>query len=269
MTGFIKQMIPGRWRRKGKTMQSMLDLSFHRRCRKAIPILVYQMGKVGSYGIYSSLKRVYPGAVLHAHHFHAQHHDHRIRYLYKRTMESGRPLRLITLVREPLGQMMSSFFENFDYHFDHMAYRDQQTPEQLLESFMKMKRLDGGEHWFNTNMKPVLGVDIFKLPFDREKGYQTYENGPIEILLMQCELEDTIKEHLISEFLELPQFQLNRANEGKGKLYAKRYRDFKTHARFSANYLEQLCEGTYFKHFYTKKKRSEVRERWITHSNER
>ena len=47
-------------------------LNFYQKLDKATPILVYQMGKVGSSSIYHPLKKMYPGVVAHTHQFNQE-----------------------------------------------------------------------------------------------------------------------------------------------------------------------------------------------------
>ena len=72
MGEILRQILPGPVKEalmKGYTFV-LERYFFNSRLRCYPPILVFQMGKVGSTSIYESLLRVYPGVVLHAHKFY-------------------------------------------------------------------------------------------------------------------------------------------------------------------------------------------------------
>ena len=87
---------------------------FKRYLRNDIPVLIYQMGKVGSKSVFWSLSRQYPGVVLHTHYFNADHTNWRVRRLYHWVVAGAMPLIIISLTRDPISRNVSAFFENFE-----------------------------------------------------------------------------------------------------------------------------------------------------------
>ena len=71
---------PGFFLRYGNEL--IQRMSFKRRLKKYTPILIYQMGKVGSTSVYKSLLRYYPGIVIHTHGFSEDCDDQNTRILY-------------------------------------------------------------------------------------------------------------------------------------------------------------------------------------------
>ena len=100
-----------------RALKLLRDKVFFKRDLKSdIPVLVYQMGKVGSSSVTNSLLRHYSGIVLQAHYFNSNHKDWRVGRLYRWVIEEDNPLRIISLTREPIGRNVSAFFQNFEKH---------------------------------------------------------------------------------------------------------------------------------------------------------
>ena len=96
---------------------------------KDLPVLIYQMGKVGSSSIYMSLKEIMP--TFHVHYlrkdlmdkinknqinrgFAPPEHLVTSKMVLKKYIKKDKPLNIISLVRDPIARNMSAFFENLD-----------------------------------------------------------------------------------------------------------------------------------------------------------
>lgn len=226
-----------------------------------VPVLVYQMGKVASTSVYVSLRRVYPGLVLHAHSFMGRHQDAQMRSLYKRTIFDHRPLNAIVLIREPIGRNVAAFFENFE-RFTGVKY------SQSHLSLMELKDIFLNKYphwlplgWFDYHINVNLGIDVYDRPFP-EHGFVTFGLENIRLLVMRCEMDDALKISAIKEFLGLSDFELCNQNVGSQKEYAELYKRFKAEVRLPAWYVTMMCESRYFKHFYSSALIESVRQKW-------
>ena len=232
-----------------------------RRLSRATPIIIYQMGKVGSTSIYHSLSKLYPGVVLHAHDFSSQHEDWRVRRLYRWARAGERSLNLISLIREPIGRNVSAFFENF--------LRDTGIPyeqanfslDELRRIFLANYRHEIPLDWFDKHIRRNFGIDVYATPFP-ECGYATYAQGKVRLLVLRSEVNDRQKTEVIKEFLGLPEFEIFNRNVGEDKLYAETYRQFKEKVKLPRDYVTKLCESRYFTHFYSRDVIDQMRRRW-------
>ncbi|MCP4525595.1 MAG: hypothetical protein GY833_06775 [Aestuariibacter sp.] len=235
----LKRLIPQPYREKlGKTRKQLCDLYY---LKWRTPILVYQMGKVGSLSVYESLLACDVKA-LHLHEMEAP---------YMREIARKDQVRIISLVREPIGRHISDFFQNFELHtgvaHDQAAF----DPATLSKIFLDKKKFWRPSSWFDREMKTQLGIDVYDYPFPQEKGYLLIKQGKYEILILKLELDDTIKEKVISEFLGLDNFELIRKNVAQDKTYAKTYREFKNALRLPEQLIEAMCNARYTRHFYS------------------
>jgi hypothetical protein len=111
-------------------------------------------------------------------------------------------------------------------------------------------------------MKPVTNIDVFDYPFPTKKGFQVIRQGYFELLILKLEIDDSIKERAIKEFLGLKDFRLIRANIGQEKNYAESYRDFLRTIHLPEEYVQMLNASDYAKHFYSKKEIDAVQAKW-------
>jgi len=229
--------------------------------RKNTPVLVYQMGKVGSKSVFKSLCRQYSGVVLHAHKFHPNHANWRVRRLYHWVVEEGMPLNVISLTREPISRNVSGFFQIFEKVAGVNYNSSNFTPEELKAIFLTKYFDKTPLQWFDQNIKLNFGIDVYADSFP-QYGYATYSNKNIRLLVMRSEISDIEKIKAIKDFLKLAEFQIVNRNIGEKKAYASIYKDFRTHVKLPFDYIDELCNSKYFNHFYGEIYLDAVREKW-------
>lgn len=234
---------------------------FSRLLEQATPVLVYQMGKVGSTSISRSLDLTYPGISVSTHKFSGGHHSWMVRRLYRAVTAEGAPLDIITLTREPIGRNISAFFENYERDTGVSYRKSNLTVAQLRDLFLANFPHDLPLEWFENHIERNFGIDVYAALFP-EKGYATYEKGPVRLLVIKSEIPDAVKEEAIGEFLDLHPFHLVRTNVGEAKEYADQYQAFKQAVRLPSDYVDKMCTSRYFTHFYTPEVVEEVRRRW-------
>jgi hypothetical protein len=259
----------------GKALHKGLYL---RELKKGTPVIVYQMGKVGSSSIGDSLKSCGVAPVFHIHRLNPdniekvqqEYLDHGLvpldeslgERLYAEVIQKRKSVKLITLVREPIGRNMSAFFQNFK-RFTGVEYDDADfTVEELVNLFVEGYRHPVPLTWFDVEMKQTLDIDVYEYPFPKEKGHLTIKKGNFELLILKLEVDDAIKEKAIAEFLDVEDFRLIRANVGQDKNYARTYRDFLRTIRLPKSYVELMCTSQYTRHFYSDAEIEAVRSEW-------
>ena len=180
---------------------------------KAPPILVYQLGKVGSASIYHSLDITYPGLVRHAHEFNEADPNRKNRQFYTKLFkEKESPIKVIALVRNPIDRDLSRFFQDlkqivgaYKYHTLDISFNE------LQDKLLQTANQDYVVSWFDNNIKQNFGIDVFSEGFS-DSGHQTYNNKNIDLLVMRAEISDNDKENAIKDFLDFKDFKLERYN---------------------------------------------------------
>ncbi len=227
------------------------------------PIIVYQMGKVGSSSIRHSLKSsgVYP--VFHTHSIGPSHEETFIsRILYNNVIAKNKEAKFISLVREPIGRNISAFFENFKRDTGVSYEKSNFTIRELTELFLKSYDHSIPLKWFDNNIKNILGIDVYEHSI-KENGVLITQIGNFNLLVIKSEINNFIKEKYIADFLNLRDFKIINANEGTKKIYSETYQLFLKNAKLPRSYIEEMCNSRYFKHFYSDDEIKGVMSKWI------
>jgi hypothetical protein len=157
-----------------------------------VPVLVYQMGKVGSKSVTDSLQNKGVAPVYHVHQLHPPHlrtlnrrrrergdpeRDHRIElYLHRTLIEPERRSKYVSLVRDPVSRNVSAFFQNLQVHLASSPFDETPPLQELIDYFVETYDHDVPLTWFQKEVHPVLGIDVFSSSFPKRKGYQVYQN---------------------------------------------------------------------------------------------
>jgi hypothetical protein len=258
------------WRRR---YSSYVALYLGRRA----PIVVYQMGKVGSSSIRNALllRGLHP--VLHLHtmsplrekHEQAVAIDDELKDVLHREIEHARAvfarlgrlakLRLVlhewlnerrTSVREPIAASVSMFFQLLPWYI-RGAYRpDRISTDDLIRLFFERYSWERPLIWFDEEMRYATGVDVYRHPFPGNEGFLRFREGSIDVLVLKTETDDAVKERALSEFLGVGDIRLSRSNIASDKSYARQYQEFKDRIRFPEAFFHSMYDSKYARHFY-------------------
>lgn len=271
----------------------------HREATAAETVVVYQMGKVGSSTIVASLAALHkPWAIHHAHildpqrlaRFEANVKRHFTRKLVdeeargrlaerlvaekslRRMLDDGRLARrwkVITLVRDPVARNLSSFCEILDLQLDYHL-RDKLRARGIDGVTRELGRMfldTYPDHtfpleFFDTEMRPALGWNVFTTPFPHHAGYAIYRCERADVLLLRLEDLDRCVTRAFREFLGIDNFTLVRENVGSEKDYSEMYRRLLDAIRLPESYLSRMYGSKYATHFYTTDELSRFNARW-------
>lgn len=275
------------------------------------PILIYQMGKVGSSSIRNSLFRCpdpRTRVVLMSHEYfpvrnrdpeliavepeyrdmlareiaHEQHvYQQRtlrnrmgrlfrekfyVEMIYRSYVQPKRRLKVITLVREPVANNVSMFFQLLSQYLgpdiDPSACDTDQLIDIFIEKYMHSRPLT----WLDAEVKTHFGIDIFQHPFPIEKGYRSISRGNVSLLVLRCDMDDRTKAQAIADFIGLDEFEIVRSNVAGDKIYANLYAKFKQHIKIPPSLLDQMYDSKFSRHFFSREERDLFREQWSGNS---
>jgi hypothetical protein len=255
------------------------------------PILVYQMGKVGSSSIVDSLKASsVDQPVYHVHFLDADNIQkademlHRLygsrvnvnrwclyesRFVLKHFLrQKSRNLKIISLVREPIARNISSFFHNIDTFIPDCAAlyeRHEITIAEIMRVFLQRFH----EHtfpltWFDDEMKKVFGIDVFAADvcISMDRRVFAYRQGDLNLLIMKTEDLDNVAPKALEEFLQIKGFRLKLSNLSKEKNYNRAYGDFIRSVKLPKEYVTTTYASKYMTYFYTPQEIERFRARW-------
>lgn len=268
------------------------------------PILIYQMGKVGSSSIAEALSR-HGLSVVHLHALNPKTlsavkarcrersvafppHIRASQRVWEEFITPGRPLQIISLVRDPVARNISAYFENLQ--FSHLPNRREAAApilslsqkllgrlsrsvpsdhslegrkvEKMIEEFLTKYPASIPIRWFDREVKNVLGVDVYKYPFPTAVGAQVICERRVKMLILRAETPDALKSIALQKFVDVPQLRLEHKNGTSQKPYSGWYHAFLQQFRPPDIYLQKVYGSQYMQHFYTPEEIQRFREDW-------
>ena len=264
------------------------------------PLLIYQMGKVGSKTVTHSLYKAKIGR--HIYHVHfltpnlvSKYENKRKKYLRtakegslkhiwqyqhlqkKLAKEVGREKwKVVTLVRDPVARNLATFFENIEVltpdtdkqwrlkssEYDFEISVDEKNFQPLIDIFFEKCRHDTPLVYFDREFKSVFNIDVFDTPFPAAKGYEIYHNQKVDILLIRLEDLNNCAESAIKKLLCIDNIKIIQQNIGDQKDYAELYEKFKSTIRLPVSYLDKIYKSKFAQHFYTENEIQQFRKKW-------
>lgn len=233
-----------------------------RRLHAAPPLLIYQMGKVGSSSLKVSLTPNWPGLTIQAHNLiHDKDKRRRVSLVYDRVIQKGAPVFIISPVREPIDRNISAFFQKFERDTG-VKYSKATFPiQELIGIFLRNYHHDTPLTWFDKHLKPLFGIDVYNYGFPAN-GVQVIQHNNTKLLLMRSELPDSVKQSAVRDFLSMPDFLLASANVGSQKEYGETYRRFRDAFIAPDWYIKQMYESKFFNHFYDNAHKNNCIKKW-------
>ena len=182
--------------------------------------------------------------------------------IYRSYVLRNDQLRVISPVREPIGNNISMFFEVFEHFAGETAEQAEMDVDTMIALFLDRYTHGRPLTWFDAEVKRMLNVDVFQHPFPTARGYATIQEGNVSLLLLKCELDDETKSAAIAEFLGLDSLSMVRSNVSSRREHAAKYAEFKRQIRVPPELLDAMYNSKYARHFYTQDEISNYRSRW-------
>lgn len=208
------------------------------------PIFVYQMGKVASTTVCTSLNQArVKNSVFHLHFLSddlprhiATHKNAGFRVVpyhlilgtaVRKALLKHRDTtcKIISLTRDPIAFVISNIFQNpklvkADIENDFGEVSAEKVGDYLNRRLSVPDEFSYQDNWFDREIKKVFGIDVFEQPFASDVGYQTYVGDSAELLLIRLEDLSSKGGRAIAEFLGLSQplelMQRNVRSSAKG-----------------------------------------------------
>ena len=254
------------------------------------PVVVYQMGSVGSSTVYETLLLSgIKNPVFHVHYLYDQGIRAAERFHknlgWKKTPDDLRlyeTLRLkmardpdvrwkiITPVREPVSRGVSSFFNNARTHnpgiFDSSGALDYNgTMFALKDSFLGRGVENPDYSWFRDEFQNALGIDPLQHFFDHEKGYTIARKNNIEVLFFRQEDLDRVFLKGAARLLNLDSSfnpKIIQMNNAENKDYHSVYTKVRQNFKLPQSILRMIYQDKYVRHFYAPEEIDIFLNRW-------
>ncbi len=235
----------------------------------AADVLVFQPGKVASTSVYQGILQL--GLRCAQVHYFTQWAPPEKRREYEGLLQEAiQGKKCITLIREPIARQISLFFQllhgELIVFFKRLLQRNIAGMgfQNALRRFILSERAYL-EFWFENEFLPTTGIDVFRHPFDVEKGYTVIKENGIEVLLMTMERLSSL-ESVIGEFIGNSDFKLLKENVAAEKDYAKLYKQALDTVEIPRAFYDRYYKDSpLMKHFYSQADIERFAARWRSH----
>jgi hypothetical protein len=244
-----------------------------RRAPSGTPLVVFSMAKTGSSALAAALRAADAGPVHHVHDLDPaflEREEAGYRWsgrpwriwdaqrLLRRPPTVADPWRVVSIVRDPIAQTVSAFFQPG-------ARRGYLHPAATLDTLQRAfgNRLDRLPlHWFESHVEPALGIDVFATSFDPARRYQILSTPSVRLLLLRCE-DLAVAPQALAELLDAPDpIAVPRVNVGAEKAYAPLYEAFCATVRPTPDQLDRAYRSRVVRHFYASDEIERFRALW-------
>lgn len=253
------------------------------------PVLVHQMGKVGSTTIMDTLGPTPAGdRLFHVHYLSDQLDavgDLHVRsgilpepqhifdsYALRDALERHpeRRVKVISLVRDPVARQISDAFQNPEFADRELRDASGQFDAQRVTAYLNQRFSDpdflwGPRHWFDVEIKAVWDIDVYDKPF-ADDGLQIYSSARADLLVYRLEDLDTRRLRALGPFLGFSPFLVRevRGNVREESDDAGVYAKVKSSVRLHRRVLEQVYDHRSCRYFYTPEMIGRMIDRWAS-----
>ncbi len=119
------------------------------------------------------------------------------------------------------------------------------------------------EH-FTEQYLPGTGINVYRHPFDREKGYTIIKEGHKSLLIYRFEDLSRIFPAAMEDYLGFPGLKLLHTNVGEARSEGRNYAETRESITFSREFLDQVYSSPYCRHFYSGRELESFYRRWAT-----
>jgi hypothetical protein len=232
------------------------------------------MAKVGSSAIVDALERHHL-PVFHVHKMSREHvmslreerrrrgwelgpippHDELGMRLHRDVLQRGRRARVVTIVREPIARNLSSYFEHLDAIWCRKDAHESIPVEDLCRGFVERFPHSEPLSWFDDELLPVLGIDVYAHPFPDEPIIRTER---ADLLILKSESSDEAKGAALARFFGIDGIVVRRMNETRSKSKGAAFARFRQSIRLRREYVDEMLNARYTRHFYSAAERERL-----------
>lgn len=172
---------------------------------------------------------------------------------------------VVSLVRDPVRRDISTFFQTLEIVHDYWPAQElercstTEVSRHLVELFLDTYVFgrpppglgEGPMRWFQCEMQPVFGVDVYSTEFPTDRGFNVYTSANARVLVLRLESLGHAAPVALRQFFGVDVHSLPRSNKAADKAYSDVYRDFTQRLVLPDDYLERVYSSQFATHFYS------------------
>lgn len=237
------------------------------------PIVFFQMGMIGAYSLSLELsqkmndEKIYHIQNLSKESVAKKENDTNIPFEIEKSLlaklkeDKKKQWKFVCVIDDPYSTVSFAFKNSYkDILANVIDNKDELYNDFLTFSNMYNYSYDYFSLWFDTEVKPTLGIDIFKEEFDKEAGYKIYKNKNIELLVIKSTSLNFAK--AINEFLNVEIDKSQLWDLSFDFDLDRNQKEFFKSISLDRLELDKSLKAKFAQHFYSKEDISELYEKW-------
>ena len=180
-------------------------------------------------------------------------------------LESDRPLRIVSVVRDPIAFNLSNYTYFGRAYWMRTFWRSAPWlgTDRLIEHFLASFPHESPSLWWREEFARTTGIDPIAEGFDAERGWQRYRRGRFDCLVLRADISDEAKLAALREWtgLEVPAVERENLNDSQSAPGV--YERMKSAIGAHAEYIERMLALPATTAFFTDAQRAMLRARWV------
>ena len=195
----------------------------------------------------------------------------------------SKKIKIIGTVREPIARDYSAFWQAFtEGGGERIRLMQNMTGglQELYDRYVKMLQKGNKNirdtlgmatpwtwcnefEWFEEQYHEQLGINLYDIPFNKEKGYLRFTVGTYDIFILQLEKMENAFEDL-KAFLENDSIKMIWKHKASDKWFSLAYGQFRDEVRIPREYFDgYYYNNKMLNHFYSEKDIEDFKKKWI------
>lgn len=249
---------------------------------RGTPIVVYSAPKTASTAVAAALDRT-PGIetvkvhFLQPQHFWAgplqpkvapsgllRHRAIEQRPSRRLLLESDRPLRIVSVVRDPIAFNLSNYTYFGRAYWMRTFWRSAPwlATQRLIAHFLATFPHASSSLWWTEEFARSTGIDPLREGFDAERGWQRYQRGRFDCLVLRADIADIDKHAALAAWTGTDIAKVERENLNDSQSAPGVYERMKAAIGGERDYIARMLDLPATRVFFTSAQREAIRGRW-------
>lgn len=227
------------------------------------PVIVYSAERTGTVGMLKSLEA--SGVHSIATHYltpasaAAGRMSRTARWASQAVIQKRKPVHFITLIRNPIEAMLSSFAKS---HVEQINASDS-IDKLFAAAWLNNNQYHHQINWLKDELAAALSIDPYAQPFDKTTGIGQLSNGPFRLLILRTNLDEIAKSKAVNQFLGINHFKmlaketvygeqarLDPNRPGSTAHHGSRYDALRNNPPIPKPILQEITASAYVRHFF-------------------
>ena len=176
-----------------------------------------------------------------------------------------RPLRIVAVVREPIGFNLSNYTYFGRAYWMRTFWRSSPWIDAaaLQANFRRTFPHESSSLWWTREFAASTGIDPIALGFDAARGWQRYRNARFDCLVIRADLDDSEKRAALREFTGLPVAEVVRENANDTQSAPGVYDRLRAETARDPGYVREMLALPSAQAFFTEGQRDAIARRWL------